>query len=106
MGFAAEFNRISQSEARAHAARFIHDEIRNWRGTRKHIASKRWLWELLQNAKDASKGRPFWFKAKWSPSTLTITHNAGYFRMPELVALVEGDSSKHRRGETTGRFGK
>ncbi len=73
---------------------------------RKQIASNRWLWELLQNAKDCAAGRPFSFSVKRKPSELVIQHDAGPFNLREIVALVEGDSSKHRRGETTGRFGK
>jgi hypothetical protein len=108
MGFSQEFEKISRAEASSAAARFIYNEVQDWRGSeKKPVAIKRWLWELLQNATDCANGRPFSFSVSWKPAELTICHNAGPFKMKEIVALVEGDSSKQRRSaDTTGRFGK
>ncbi len=107
MSFSGEFDRIARNEARSAAARNIFNEVEDWRGTRRAIASKRWIWELLQNAKDAAKGKPFSFSVTLKESTLTVHHDAGPFELRDIVALVEGDSSKQRRAEdTTGKFGK
>lgn len=107
MGLAQEFERISQTEARKAIAKFIYNEVHDWRTTEKRTASKRWLWELLQNARDCSQGRPFSFRVSYKPTELAIQHDAGPFDLREVVALVEGDSSKQRRSlQTTGRFGK
>src|SRR5712692_1797672 len=107
MGFRDEFDRIARDESRSAAARNIFNEIEDWRGTKRAIASKRWIWELLQNAKDCAKGKPFTFSIAEKGNSLTVRHDAGPFTMREIVALVEGDSSKHRRAEdATGRFGK
>lgn len=108
MGFSQEFQRISRAEADSAAARFIYNEVRDWRGSeKKPIAVKRWLWELLQNARDCASGQPFSFNVSWKPAELIVRHNAGPFKLREIVALVEGDSSKQRRSvQTTGKFGK
>jgi hypothetical protein len=107
MDFRDEFDRIAREEARTAAARNIFSEVDDWRGTRRSVASKRWIWELLQNAKDCAKRKPFTFSLVVKGATLTVQHDAGHFTLREIVALVEGDSSKHRRAEdTTGRFGK
>src|ERR1700686_4811300 len=107
MGFRDEFERIAHDEGRSGNARNIFNEVEDWRGTRRSIASKRWIWELLQNAKDCAKGKPFTFSVVLKESTLTVQHDAGPFTIRDIVALVEGDSSKRRRAEdATGRFGK
>jgi hypothetical protein len=107
MGFAEEYERISRTEARNALAKSIYNEVHDWRGTKKRIASRRWLWELLQNARDCSSGKHFSFEISWKANELTVLHDAGPFDLREIVALVEGDSSKQRRSpETTGRFGK
>ncbi|MEK7994507.1 MAG: hypothetical protein AAB403_11950 [Planctomycetota bacterium] len=106
MTFSEEFDEISRREARSLAARSIHNDVQDWRGTKKPIASKRWLWELLQNARDSAGRRPFSFGISWDSSKLVVRHDAAPFSLKEIVALVEGDSSKRKRGETIGRFGK
>lgn len=107
MRFSGDFDRIAQTEARSAAARNIFNEVEDWRGTKRAIANKRWIWELLQNAKDCAKGKPFSFSVTLKKNSLVIQHDAGPFHLRDIVALVEGDSSKHRRAEdTTGKFGK
>ncbi len=107
MDFAEEFENISRMEARNALAKSIYNEVHDWRGTKKRIASRRWLWELLQNARDCSIGKEFSFEIIWRPNELVVLHDAGPFELREVVALVEGDSSKQRRSlETTGKFGK
>jgi len=73
---------------------------------RKDTASKRWLWELLQNARDCAAHHPFSFRVSWKMPELKVEHDAGTFKLREIVALVQGDSSKLRRGEWTGKYGK
>jgi len=108
LDFSKAFNRILQARAAESAASFIYTEVQDWRGSEgKAVALKRWLWELLQNAKDCAKGGPFSFRVMWKPTELKVWHNAGPFRLRGIVALVEGNSSKERRSaENTGRFGK
>jgi len=107
MGFKAEFDRIARDEARSAAARNILNEVEDWSVANRAVASRRWVWELVQNAKDAAKGKAFTFSIALQGDTLTVRHDAGPFKLRDIVALVEGDSSKHRRAEdTTGKFGK
>lgn len=107
MHFTDEFDKITQSDSLRGAARFIQQEVSDWRTTRKKIASRRWIWELLQNARDGSAGRPFSFKVSWKPSELLVTHTAGPFKLREIHAIVCGDTSKPERStEFAGKFGK
>jgi hypothetical protein len=89
LGFSAEFDNIERSEARNAAARSVFTEAEDWRGTRRAVASRRWIWELLQNAKDAAHGRQFSFSIKSSKTALVVEHDAGPFELREIVALVE-----------------
>jgi hypothetical protein len=109
MGFAEEYEKISQSQSKTAAANFIHTEISGWRGTRRPIAARRWLWELLQNALDAAiiNQKQLSLTIVYKPSELLIRHDAGPFGLAEIVALVEGNTSKyHRDPHLAGRFGR
>jgi len=109
MGLAEEYEKISQSQSKTAAANFIHTEISKWRGTRRPAAARRWLWELLQNALDSAvlNQTQFSLRIKSSPSELIIRHDAGPFELSELVALVEGNTSKYSREvDLAGRFGR
>jgi hypothetical protein len=109
MGFADEYEKISLSQSKAAAANFIHTEIGGWRGTRRPIAARRWLWEVLQNALDAAiiNQRQLSLQILYKTSELIIRHDAGAFGLAEIVALVEGNTSKyHRDHDLAGRFGR
>lgn len=109
MGFAEEYEKISQSQSKTAAANFIHTEISRWRGTRKPVAARRWLWELLQNALDVAtiNQRQFSLTIVYKPSELVVRHDAGPFGLAEIVALVEGNTSKYQRDpDLAGRFGR
>src|ERR1700730_11215842 len=99
MGFAEEYEKISQGQSKTAAANFIHTEISGWRGTRRPIAARRWLWELLQNALDAAiiNQKQLSVTIVYKPSELIIRHDAGPFGLAEIVALVEGNTSKYHR---------
>lgn len=102
----------------------IQDEIK--RGFIKQIADKfiqhleklkdapdyvkrRWVWELLQNAKDVPNqfGKVFVRIEKY-PDRLIFSHNGDPFTIKQLTSLIQQVSSKDDSGdnmETTGKFG-
>jgi hypothetical protein len=103
-----DFKRVSERRASNALARSVVNEVGDCRGsTYKPIARKRWIWELIQNARDCAKEKPFQFSVSLRKDRLVVCHDAGPFSMAEIVALVEGDSSKPRRSaEQTGKYGK
>jgi hypothetical protein len=70
---------------------------------------RRWIWELMQNAKDVKNifGQVS-IEIELSQSQLIFRHNADPFRIDNLTGLIQQVSSKPSDGqdeETTGKFG-
>ncbi len=70
---------------------------------------RRWIWELIQNAKDAANGSVE-IKIVLTKESLLFSHNAGPFSVDDLVGLIDQSSDKTRakvgeKPETTGKFG-
>jgi hypothetical protein len=74
------------------------------------ISSKRWIWELMQNARDVANPK---FNNKVSiiihcyKDKLIFTHNGTYFRIKDILGLLQQVSSKDSRNNEgqTGKFG-
>lgn len=71
---------------------------------------RRWIWELVQNAKDATINPAHGLvkiRVTLRPSALTFEHNADPFDIKSLIGLVQQTSSKdsNTNSETTGKFG-
>jgi hypothetical protein len=65
---------------------------------------QRWIWELLQNAKDTVKNRQVDIEIIISADSVEFKHNGGYFTPRNVTNLVHQISSKEGE-ETVGRFG-
>jgi len=65
---------------------------------------QRWIWELLQNAKDTVKNRQVDIEIIVSADCVEFKHNGGYFTPRNVTNLVHQISSKEGE-ETVGRFG-
>ena len=112
--------KFSASSHKAHT-RFIATKI--YQDMEKHRASvetspttsRRWVWELIQNAKDVNiEGRVQVLidaDLKDPNAHVTFSHNGGAFTTENIRFLIEQVSSKERttdstgRPTTTGRFG-
>ncbi len=57
-------------------------------------ASQRWIWELLQNAKDCSFPKGVDIKIKLTPEYIEFSHNGKPFNQNDLISLLTKDSSK------------
>lgn len=70
-------------------------------------ASRRWIWELMQNAKDAPNrfGRVK-VSIDLHPDTLTFRHNGDPFDVDHLAGLIQQVSSKPSDGRDPDTIGK
>ena len=81
----------------------------------KHQAKgrRRWVWELLQNAKDVSTDNGVNVEIEVSPSSIEFRHNGKPFLLDNITYLIEQVSTKERAEDkeerakikTTGKFG-
>ena len=74
------------------------------------IDCKRWIWELVQNAKDSISNHPdrngVDIKIKIENDIYSFSHNGSPFTMKTLTALLyKFSEGKSNNGESTGRFG-
>ena len=108
MTFRKEVEECERQSALKTAARNILKGVEKWR-ERKNIASKRWIWELIQNAVDCGirDEKSIKVRVRFDGKTLQFEHTGGCFLPDELGALITGGSTKPygRPSEYTGRFG-
>ena len=74
------------------------------------VDCKRWIWELVQNAKDSISNQPdrkdVDIKIKVENDIYSFTHNGSPFNKGTLFALLyKFSEGKTNNGESTGRFG-
>lgn len=92
------------------AARDIVETIEKWTVSKQYTAERRWIFELVQNAIDVARKRgqkALLLEFDFDGSRFVFRHNAGYFEVDELDALIYGGSSKPYEAESDylGRFG-
>ena len=70
-------------------------------------SQKRWVWELLQNAHDASiaSGKGLIAEIRDNSKELVFLHNGSRFTMDHIYHLIFHGSTKIEDQETIGRFG-
>ena len=72
------------------------------------ISEKRWIWELIQNAKDVPNnfGRVE-IKIELTKESLKFMHNGQYFSVENVLGILQQVSSKdsNNKDEQTGKFG-
>ncbi|HMN05177.1 MAG TPA: hypothetical protein PKD45_05565 [Flavobacteriales bacterium] len=75
----------------------------------KEINRRRWVWELVQNAKDLPKRfGPVSIRLTYEPHRLVFAHNADPFRVKDVTALINQVSSKPSDSidaQITGKYG-
>lgn len=70
--------------------------------------ARRWVWELIQNAKDASyKDRNIKIKIELFEDKMVFSHNGRAFLVKNILSIINQVSSKNSNSdeETTGKFG-
>jgi len=72
----------------------------------KSLHMSRWIWELLQNARDATpKDGNLKIELSFSPSQLAFRHNGIPFTDKEIAHLIYHGSTKHDDPKLIGHFG-
>lgn len=91
----------TESEARD----IIHDVERLY--TSPEDKKGRWIWELLQNAKDVGPSEGITINIKLTQDRLEFSHNGKPFETKHLLAILYKTSTKSLNGEggTTGKYG-
>ena len=102
--------RVAIEHVKEKATREILKGIKNWRKDKPGIAKRRWVFELIQNAIDTAKARStkdLMIDLELKESLCIVKHNAGFFNIEEVNAIIYGGSSKPYATDSTyiGRFG-
>ena len=73
----------------------------------KQLRPIRWIWELLQNASDASLSvdNSLVAEVKYRPGKLIFSHNGHSFEELEVAHLIASGSTKYEDDESIGEFG-
>lgn len=66
---------------------------------------RRWIWELFQNALDASRNTPDLRIRILFDSSFVFAHNGAPFASKEILHLIFHGSTKRESAETIGRYG-
>lgn len=108
MGYSAKAkSSVSQNNLKLTADKIVQilDQVRD-EGKK---SRRRWIWELMQNAKDIpNKYGHVSIVIELFPNKLTFKHNGDPFNIDNLTGLIQQVSSKPSNGtdeETTGKFG-
>lgn len=68
--------------------------------------SRRWIWELFQNALDATpEGQPARVQIRHQDNKFTFSHNGAPFHQKEILHLIFHGSTKREREGVIGRYG-
>jgi hypothetical protein len=105
-------SQFSASQEKAHnrnIATKIHEELTKLRAgvDASPTTPKRWVWELIQNAKDVNIGGKVRVRIEAdldnADAHVTFEHNGGAFSAENIRFLIEQFSSKDRTNDSTGR---
>lgn len=109
MSFRSQFSASSEKAHNRFIATKIHDELTKLRAgaDASPTTSKRWVWALIQNAKDVNIGGKVRVRIEAAlddaDAHVTYQHNGGAFSAENIRFLIVQVSSKDRTNDTTGR---
>lgn len=84
-------------------AKFIYDHIKSLENEPEH--RKRWIWELLQNAQDTSRGTRVNVEICFDGKHVSFSHDGPAFTLDDITHLIFHGSSKPEKEGKTGKFG-
>lgn len=110
MTYKEKIKELRNSAQETQSAIKIKDKLTELKAKNNSISSYRWIWELIQNAKDCtnSSGKiDIEIVYNESTSVLEFKHNGKLFSTKNIIYLVEQVSTKERTFESksTGKFG-
>ena len=87
-------------------AQSVLNHLKVLESNRAHVRT-RWVWELLQNARDASADTDAELVAsiKQTENDVVFRHNGGKFKREEIIHLIYHGSTKVESEETLGQYG-
>ena len=87
-------------------AQSVLNHLKVLESNRAHVRT-RWVWELLQNARDASANTNAELVAsiEQSENEVVFRHNGGKFKREEIIHLIYHGSTKVESEETLGQYG-
>ncbi len=87
-------------------AQSVLKHLKEQENNRAHVIT-RWVWEILQNARDASVNSDGKLIASivQNENEIVFRHNGGNFKMEEIAHLIYHGSTKVETKETIGRYG-
>src|ERR1700683_4846941 len=86
-------------------AQAIHQQLEQL-DNQKDRYSRRWIWELFQNALDAApQGQPAKIQIRHQGHKFAFTHNGAPFHPKEILHLIYHGSTKREREGVIGRYG-
>lgn len=102
----SELDEIRNSGLKENNALRVHTYLRaNERARSRRLP--RWIWELLQNALDASTAHddPLTVKIEYNREELVFLHNGSSFKAKQIFNLIYHGSTKTDEEETIGEYG-
>ena len=114
MTFREKIEKLRKGASEAQSASKIIDKLKALKDSNSPDTSFRWIWELIQNAKDVVNSSGLVdIEIKFSEANKTIgfCHNGRLFTTENIVFLIEQVSSKERsltaenKKKSTGKFG-
>ncbi len=107
-----EFQLSTERARRNQSATKILNELNTQRKSMNPLTARRWIWELMQNAKDvAYHDQEIKVAIDHCNGELTFKHNGRHFSVDNVISLIEQVSSKERddgirqEKQVTGKFG-
>lgn len=101
-----EFDQIISQVLTDNTAQSVLNHLTTLESNRARVRT-RWIWELLQNARDASANSDVALVAsiKQSDDEVVFRHNGGNFEREEIIHLIYHGSTKVDNPENLGRYG-
>ena len=100
-----DWDRAKTQILASNTAQGVHKHLRTLESNRKRVLP-RWIWELLQNARDVSDGNASLIASiEWRDDELTFCHNGRGFEPDEITHLIYYGSTKLELDDPIGQFG-
>ena len=95
---------VRHGAVRENSAQTVLNKLREHENNREHT-QRRWVWELLQNARDASTDEGIVARVEWEAGKLVFQHNGRDFRVEEVAHLIFHGTTKLEDKAALGQYG-
>jgi hypothetical protein len=99
------WSEVASEVLQENTAQSIHQQLEQL-DNQKDRYSRRWIWELFQNALDAApEGQSAEITIRHRGSKFSFSHNGAPFQQKEILHLIFHGSTKREREGVIGRYG-